>query len=179
MKSISFSNFSDPYLNTLFAKNNPNQLASYLKYSYEASVNLFGNDLFYNKVNYFAIPAAQFNVGTTGLSISYNKDVFGLSGYYQVSRYTDEIRLGDYTTTITARNMYSPNLENLKAQKCKKKPSITGSATGTQQEEEKPDFVDHQISSYILESIRDVPEMSTIFNLIYDDKKPSEVPAVG
>lgn len=178
VRQINFSYLSDPNLNTLFAMKNPNHLASYMKYSYEANIDFVGNDLFFDKVNYFAIPNNQFNISNTGLSYSKEKDIFGLTGYYQISKTTDKISMGEYTTTVTARNMFSPDTESLKQKKCKKKPDVDGDSGGTGKRGPPPipNYVDLDIGEYIYECFRDVPEIASTYNIFYsktlqEDKK--------
>jgi hypothetical protein len=179
VKQINFSYLADPNLNTLFAMKNPNHLASYMKYSYEANIDFVGNDLFFNKVNYFAIPNNQFNVSNTGLSYSAEKDIFGLTGYYQVSKTTDKISAGEYTTTVTARNMYSPSLEEIKSKKCKNRKEITDDKKQTKNPNatEPPinDYVDLDIGEYIFEAFRDAPTIASIFDVKYTKELKEDI----
>lgn len=173
VKDINFSYLADPNLNTLFALKNPNHLSSYMKYSYEATINLVGNDLFFRKVCYFAIPRNQFNVGATGIRFVANKDLFGLSGYYQVSRTTDKISMGEYTTTIIARNIMSPDLEELKAKRCKERPGVNDKKPGGKDAGKQTplnDYVDHDIGQYIFEVFRDDASTAQKFNIRYTEK---------
>jgi len=175
VKSINFSYMNDAYLNTLFAMKNPNHLAAYLKYSYEANIEFVGNDLFFNKTNFFAIPRNQFSVSPTGLNFTPDKDLFGLSGYYQVSKTTDKISMGEYTTSVVARNMFSPTTEEHKSKRCKTK-NPTGSTKTPKASNGRDDgiplFVTHDIAQYIFEAIRDVPAIASKFNVkIVNEKK--------
>ncbi len=172
VKNINFSYMADPNLNTLYAMKNPNHLSSYMKYSYEANIDFVGNGLYFDKVNFFAIPNNQFNVSNTGISYSTGKDVFGLSGYYQVSKTTDKISLGEYTTTVTARNMYAPGVEDLKTRKCKQAKEITGSGGGggggkSNTEPPIPNYVKLDIGEYIYEAFRDSSEIASYYNVFY------------
>jgi len=180
VKRLNFSYINDPYLNTLFSMKNPNHLAAYLRYSYEASVEFVGNDLFFGKTAYFAIPKNQFNVSQAGLTLRKpSKDVFGLSGYYQISKTTDRISMGEYTTSVTAKNMFSPALEEAKLKKCPKKSSIkspsggTGN-TGKPKEKEYKNFVEHEIVEYIDEAFQSVPDLRERFNIKYLTKEEIE-----
>ena len=185
VKGINFSYMNDPYLNTLFSMKNPNHLAAYLRYSYEANVDFVGNDLFFGKTSYFAIPKNQFNVNQTGLSLDKpDKDVFGLSGYYQISKTTDRISMGEYTTTVTAKNMYSPNLEEAKTRKCNKKSSIDERDRTTtrrlDREKEIKSFVTHDIAEYIRSAFKSVPGLRERFNINYDKEREEQTQnAVG
>ena len=175
VNSINFDYVNDEYLNTLFAIRNPNNLAPYLRYSYEARVSFFGNDLFFGKSSFFAIPQNQFNVNQSGITIQRpSRDVFGLSGYYQISRTTDRISMGEYTTTVVAKNMYSPALEKAKKAKCPDRPSIGApSTTGNpSQEKEKPipSHVNHDIAEYIDQAFASVPKLRERFNIKLDKK---------
>ena len=180
VKRLNFSYINDPALNTLFSMKNPNHLAAYLRYSYEASVEFVGNDLFFGKTAYFAIPKNQFNVSQAGLTLRKpSKDVFGLSGYYQISKTTDRISMGEYTTSVTAKNMFSPALEEAKLKKCPKKSSIESPSGGTgttknAKEKEYKNFVEHEIVEYINESFQSVPDLRERFNIKYLTKEERE-----
>ena len=171
VKGINFSYINDPALNTLFSMRNPNHLVAYLRYSYEASVEFVGNDLFFGKTAYFAIPKNQFNVSQSGLTLRKpSKDVFGLSGYYQISKTTDRISMGEYTTSVTAKNMFSPVVEEEKLKKCPKKSSIKSPSGGTgatkkAKEKEYNSFVQHEIVEYIDEAFQSVPDLRERFNI--------------
>ena len=171
VKRLNFSYINDPYLNTLFSMRNPNHLVAYLRYSYEASVEFVGNDLFFGKTAYFAIPKNQFNVSQSGLTLRKpSKDVFGLSGYYQISKTTDRISMGEYTTSVTAKNMFSPVVEEEKLKKCPKKSSIKSPSGGTgatkkAKEKEYNSFVQHEIVEYIDEAFQSVPDLRERFNI--------------
>lgn len=171
VKGINFSYINDPALNTLFSMRNPNHLVAYLRYSYEASVEFVGNDLFFGKTAYFAIPKNQFNVSQAGLTLRKpSKDVFGLSGYYQISKTTDRISMGEYTTSVTAKNMFSPVVEEEKLKKCPKKSSIKSPSGGTgatkkAKEKEYNSFVQHEIVEYIDEAFQSVPDLRERFNI--------------
>ena len=173
VKRLNFSYINDPALNTLFSMRNPNHLAAYLRYSYEASVEFVGNDLFFGKTAYFAIPKNQFNVSQSGLTLRKpSKDVFGLSGYYQISKTTDRISMGEYTTSVTAKNMLSPAVEEAKLKKCPKKSSIkspSGGTGNTGKPKEKPIgiYVEHEIVEYIDEAFQSVPDLRERFNIKY------------
>ena len=180
-KGINFSYINDEHLNTLFAIRNPNHLAAYLRYSYEANVEFFGNDLFFGKTSYFAIPQNQFNVKQNGITINRpERDVFGLSGYYQISRTTDRIAMGEYTTSVTAKNMFSPAREAVKKSKCPERANIQNSPennTSQQKEKEIPVHVDHDIAEYIDKAFTDVARLRERFNIKLDTKKFEEAEA--
>ena len=175
VQNINFSYVNDEYLNTLFAIRNPNNLAPYLRYSYEARVDFFGNDLFFGKTSFFAIPQNQFNVRENGITLSRpSKDVFGLSGYYQISQTTDRISMGEYTTTVTAKNMFSPALEKAKREKCPDR-TIIGSPSPTDdpsqdKEDEIPTSVKHDIAEYIDRAFAAVARLRERFNIKLDKK---------
>ena len=177
VKQINFSYVSDQALNTLFSMKNPNHLAPYLRYAYEANVELVGNDLFFNKVSYFAIPRNQFSTEKTGITgLEAEKDVFGLSGYYQISQTSDRISMGEYTTTIRAKNMFSPPLEEANAKKCKKKEDIKKPDSDTKQDKERDIgvFVNHNLAEYIIDAIKNSPVTATTFRLQWSDAKNSK-----
>ena len=177
VKRIDFSYIQDPNLNTALAIRNPNNLAPYLRYSYEARIDFFGNDLFFGNSNFFAIPQNQFNVKQTGITIDRpERDVFGLSGYYQISETRDRISMGNYTTSVIAKNMWSPALQKAKLAKCPNRPSITSPSSGGpggvgQGEKEIPLFVKHDIAEYIDKAFVGVARLRERFNVRLDNEE--------
>jgi len=178
VRGINFSYIADPYLNTLFSMRNPNHLAAYLRYSYSADVEFVGNDLFFGKTAYFAIPKNQFSAGQSGLTglSDPNKDVFGLSGYYQISKTTDTISMGIYSTSVTAKNMFSPAIEEAKRKKCPNKTSLDSPGNNTSTDGEKPIgiYVEHDIVKYIDKAFKSVPDLRERFNIKVLTKEEKE-----
>ena len=80
VKQINFSHTSDPHMNTLFSIKNPNVLAPYLRYSYEANLDLFGNDLFFNKILIISIINYIINIFAE-ISISVRKRISNLINF--------------------------------------------------------------------------------------------------
>ena len=172
VKELNFSYVNDPYLHTLLAKRNPNHLSAYLRYAYSADITFAGNNLYFGKTAYFAIPVNQFNIGVR--TEAPDKDVFGLSGYYQISKTTDKITMGDYTTTVTAKNMYSPVEEEAKKNKCPTKKSITSAPNVSESPEEKEikNYVEHDIKEYIEKALKEVPTLRERYDIkVKEDKK--------
>ena len=171
VKELNFDYVSDPYLNSLLAKRNPNQLAAYLKYSYGASIRFVGNNLYFGRTAYFAIPVNQFNIGVR--TQTPNKDVFGLSGYYQINKTVDNISMGDYTTTVTAKNMYSPIEEEAKKNKCPTNPSIAApkKASSSEEEDEIKTYVEHNVQEYIEKALKEVPTLRERYDIKLGETK--------
>ena len=171
VKKLNFTYVNDPYLNTLLAKRNPNHLAPYLRYSYGANVDFVGNNLYFGRTAYFAIPVNQFNIGVR--TATPDRDVFGLSGYYQISKTVDKISMGEYTTTVTAKNMYSPIEEEAKKKKCPTKNSISTPppTTGQPKEENITNHVVHDIKEYIQKTLNEVASLRERFDIKIEEKK--------
>ena len=176
VKSLNFDYINDPYLNTILSMRNPNHLAPYLRYSYGANIQFVGNDLYFGKTAYFAIPVNQFLVGVK--TDAKDRDLFGLSGYYQINKTVDRLSMGEYTTTVTARNMYSPVEEEAKTKRCPRKKDIKGGKTTTDNKEEKQikNYVEHDIKEYIEKALKENVALRTKFKLklTEDSKKKKE-----
>jgi len=174
VKELSFNYITDPYLHTILAMRNPNHLAPYLRYSYGAEVKFVGNDLYFGKTSYFAIPVNQFLVGVK--TDSSDKDLFGLSGYYQINKTVDRIHMGDYTTTVTARNMYSPAIEDAKRKKCPQKRKIDSPGGKGEEGKEKKilNYVEHDIEEYIERALKENLSLRTTYRLKLTEKAKEE-----
>jgi len=174
VKELDFNYITDPYLHTILAMRNPNHLAPYLRYSYGADIKFVGNDLYFGKTSYFAIPVNQFLVGVK--TDSSDKDLFGLSGYYQINKTVDRIAMGDYTTTVTARNMYSPALEEAKKAKCPHKNKINSPKDQGKKGKEKKilNYVEHDLKEYIERALKENLSLRTTHRLRLTKKAKEE-----
>ena len=165
VKVVTFNKLDQPFLNTLLARRNPNDLEPYMRYTYQANVNFVGNNLYFGRSALFAIPVNQFNIST-------GKDPIGLTGYYRISSTTDQIGRGEYTTTVTATNIYSPKKKKLSS-RCKKKGGDKGSTTGTNGGQAAPeksipkDFVEHILSTYMKDILMTDPHLASLYSLKY------------
>ena len=110
METISFSYTDNPNLRTALVFDKFKDIAfPYLKFAYSASPILTGNNLFY-KGGYFVLPS-------TPLGIQPEEDP-GITGYYQISRLSDQLAMGTYKTSIQGLNIFSPaNQAKRKSQK--------------------------------------------------------------
>jgi len=89
--------------------------------------------------------------------------------------------MGEYTTTVVARNVFPPGIEELNGKKCKKKEEITKPQTGDGkkegQEKEVKNYVNHNLAEYVLDAVKNAPRIGSIFNLRYlsdEEKKQNE-----
>jgi len=169
VQNIRFSYLNDAYLNTLLALRNPNDLEPYLRYTYKAGVTFTGNNLYYGRSAFFAIPVNQFN-------IQKDRDPFGITGYYRIESTTDSITNGVYTTTVNATNVYSPPAPKSKADnpdcpECKK-----GSKSKKKKVEKSiPIYVEHDLAEYAGDVLTASPGMATNFSLKHLKKEKKNV----
>ena len=173
VQNIDFSYINEPLLNTVLARQNRNSLEPYLRYSYRADITFFGNNLYFGRSAFFAIPANQFK-------IEKNRDPFGLTGYYRIEKTIDTITPGNYTTTVSAMNMYSPKDNEDKESKkekvtnTKKCPTI---ARKEKKEKEIIHYVEHDLAEYMYDLISDVPDVSRTYGIkkhVKQDKKTEQ-----
>jgi hypothetical protein len=164
VKNVSFSYLNDQYLNTLLARRNRNDLEPYLRYTYKANVEFVGNNLYYGRSAFFAIPVNQFNIDT-------NMDPFGLTGYYRIESTSDRISRGKYSTTVVATNVYTPATQ--RATTCK--DAVCAKETGS--EKEVPIFIEHRLSKYMEDALKEVPDLANSFRIKKAKKQEQKLDA--
>ena len=170
VQNVNFSYLNDAYLNTLLALRNPNDLEPYLRYTYKAVLTLAGNNLYYGRSAFFAIPVNQFN-------IQQDRDPFGITGYYRIENTTDNITNGVYTTTVNATNVYSPPAPKSDATspdcpECRKKSKNDRKKTV---EKSIPIYVEHDLVEYVGDVLTESPGLATKFSLKHLKKQKENV----
>jgi hypothetical protein len=153
VKNANFDYINDPYLNTHLARTKLNPQEPYLRYSYKANIDFVGNNLYYGRSAFFAIPVNQFNFQDDSKG-----DPFGITGYYRIESTTDQISNGQYTTTVNGMNVYSPsriknNCDECKEKKEKKKEKLILS------------YVEHDLIKHMGHSLTTLSDMAAKFNL--------------
>jgi len=99
LETINFSYTDNPKLRTALVYDKYKDVSyPYLKYAYSATPSLVGNNLFY-KGGFFVLPESPLGIKV--------KDDPGITGYYQISKLTDEIGPGTYKTTVQGLNVWS------------------------------------------------------------------------
>ena len=99
LETISFSYTDNQKLRTALVYDKYKDVSyPYLKYAYSATPSLIGNNMFY-KGGFFVLPASPLGIQV--------KDDPGITGYYSISKLTDEISPGTYKTTIEGINVWA------------------------------------------------------------------------
>ena len=102
LETISFSYTDNIELRTALVYDKYKDVSyPYLHFAYSATPSLVGNNLFY-KGGFFVLPATPLGIRV--------RDDPGITGYYSISKLTDEIGPGVYKTTVEGINVWSgPN----------------------------------------------------------------------
>ena len=161
LETINFSYTDNPKLRTALVYDKYKDVAyPYLKYAYSATPSLVGNNLFY-KGGFFVLPE-----GPLGISV---EDDPGITGYYQISRLTDQIGPGTYKTTVQGLNVWSgPDQRRTKRRLGKKKLETP---------EPIPIGIPMSIDEYIHKNFLVNSAMIKAYELtIKDDDEPSDSP---
>ena len=153
VKNANFDYLNDPYLNTFLARTKGNPQEPYLRYSYKANIDFVGNNLYYGRSAFFAIPINQFNFHDDAKA-----DPFGITGYYRIESTTDQISNGQYTTTVNGMNVYSPSKSKNKCPECKEKEN-------KKKEREIVSYVEHDLIGHMRHSLSTLSDMAAKFNL--------------
>ena len=163
METISFSYTDNPHLRTALVFDKFKDIAfPYLKFAYSASPILTGNNLFY-KGGYFVLPSAP-------LGIQPEEDP-GITGYYQISKLTDQLTMGTYKTAIQGMNIHSP--ANQKKEIAFQKKQEACGIIKKKEELPKviPIFLDVDIDQYIHSDFLQNPNYAKAYGLVVKSEK--------
>jgi len=166
METISFSYTDNPNLRTALVFDKFKDIAfPYLKFAYSASPILTGNNLFY-KGGYFVLPSSPL-----GISV---EDDPGITGYYQISRLTDQLAPGTYKTSVQGMNIYSP-ANSAKDRKFQKIQEQCGEIEKKEREpKEIPIFLEIGLDEYVHSDFLKNPNYAKAYKLAIKTKKEQE-----
>lgn len=161
LKNIDFVAIKDPALQSalLFDKGqdgaNP-----FLKYPYEGTAAMFGNNLFFQ--------GAFFVVANNPLGVTAREDP-GIRGYYRIDRVIDSVSPERYETSVHGVNLYKPPPNPVTAQE-----RAAAQARSVEKEKKKKThlpYVHHDVVEYVLEDVIDFSKIKGSYKIAKVAKK--------